>query len=42
MRKRKRMGEEGPGVEVRIRVSTLEVHPMQDTTRHDLRSVRYN
>lgn len=27
--------------EVRIRVSTLVVHPMQDTARHDLRSPRH-
>lgn len=34
-------GEEGGGGEVRIRVSTLVVHPMQDTARHDLRSPRH-
>lgn len=33
-------GEERRG-EVRIRVSTLVVHPMQDTARHDLRSPRH-
>lgn len=29
------------GGEARIRVSTLVVHPMQDTARHDLRSPRH-